>query len=373
MRRYTRTPLLKFDSNQEDLTQSLSAVVFVGDQLWVASDELTSVERLSTADGLIFDKHTTFPLEKLISLPALGTKFDQEVDIEGMDYDGSYLWVVGSHSSKRKKAESKKPDEHNDPAKMIEKLAKTDEEGNRFILARIPLTKNAGGEQVLSPTATDAAGQSLKAGQLPGDVKSNALMKALKEGDGGGKGDPHLSRFLTVPGKDNGLDIEGLAVAGDKIFLGLRGPVLRGWAVVLEISVETDAAGQLSLKGVGPKGRPYKKHFLELAGLGVRDLCTDGKDLLILAGPTMNLDGPTGIYRWSGALLVSDESLVRRDKLPRIIEIPHGVGSDHAEGMTFIQGVGQPKQILVVYDSPSDQKLEGTDAVRADVFDIPAT
>ncbi len=36
-----------------------------------------------------------------------------------------------------------------------------------------------------------------------------------------------------VPGKDNGLDIEGLAVSEDRIFIGLRGPVLRGWTVIL--------------------------------------------------------------------------------------------------------------------------------------------
>jgi hypothetical protein len=160
------------------------------------------------------------------------------------------------------------------------------------------------------------------------------------------------------------------ASGDNKIFLGLRGPVLRGWAVVLEISVEADAAGRLSLKGIGPKGRPYKKHFLELDGLGVRDLCADGDDLLVLAGPSMNLDGPVGVYRWSGVLLAADESLVRREKLTRVLDIPHGVGTDHAEGMTFVPGVAQPKQLLVVYDSPGGPRRVGRDGVRADVFGL---
>lgn len=229
------------------------------------------------------------------------------------------------------------------------------------------------GWPVLSPEGTGADGQTLKPAQLPGDVQSNALSKALDLGDGGDKGDPHLNKFLKVPGKDNGLDIEGLAVTGDRIFLGLRGPVLRGWAVVLEISVEAGDDHGLSLKGIGPNGRPYKKHFLELDGLGVRELCADGEDLLILAGPTLNLDGPVGVYRWSQALSATSESLVRRDKLPRILEIPYGDGKDHAEGMTFVPDVGQPKQILVVYDSPSDQRRKGSDAVSADVFDVPSS
>jgi L-seryl-tRNA(Ser) seleniumtransferase len=41
-----------------------------------------------------------------------------------------------------------------------------------------------------------------------------------------------------IPGKDNGLDVEGLASVGDRLLVGLRGPVLRGWAIVLEIEPE---------------------------------------------------------------------------------------------------------------------------------------
>jgi Protein of unknown function (DUF3616) len=96
------------------------------------------------------------------------------------------------------------------------------------------------------------------------------------------------------------------------------------------------------------------------------------EDLLVLAGPSMNLDGPVGLYRWVGALSAANESLVRSDKLPRLLEIPHGDGEDHAEGLTFVPGVEQPRQILVVYDSPGAHRREGEDAVRADVFDVPA-
>ena len=41
--------------------------------------------------------------------------------------------------------------------------------------------------------------------------------------------------------------------------------------------------------------------FLPLAGLGVRDLHLDGDDLLLLAGPTMVLDGAVRVFRWVGA------------------------------------------------------------------------
>jgi hypothetical protein len=370
MKLKTRTPLLQFDGTQKKVTESLSTALFVGDQLWVASDELTSVERLTTDDGLTFGNQKSFPLGEFINLPAVGTDFDQEVDVEGMDFDGLYLWIVGSHSPKRKKVDKVVEEDEQDedePVKSIKKLAKVEVEGNRFILARIPLVTSADGEQTLVRSTESRH----VAAQLPGGVDGNALIEAIKR-DNDGKGDPHLAKFLSIPGKDNGLDIEGLAVKAERIFLGLRGPVLRGWAVVIEVVVEDRADGQLSLKHIGPKGRPYRKHFLDLDGLGIRALHAEGSDLLVLAGPTMVLDGPTAIYRWRGALDSEEERIVRRTHLPLVLEIPFGQGTDHAEGMTVVPGEGVgPRQILVVYDSPSEGKREGEHGVRAEVFDLP--
>ncbi|HEY0406308.1 MAG TPA: DUF3616 domain-containing protein [Pyrinomonadaceae bacterium] len=367
----TRHPLLRFGAAQDAMTESLSAATFIGEHLWVASDELNSVERLSTDDGLIFQNHTSFPLDTLINLPASGTGFDQEIDIEGMDFRDSHLWLVGSHSIKRKKV---KADDAGEDAKLIKKLAKVESEGNRFILARIPVVINAqtGEPELVSPAENSSgSGQVSVASQLPGDVKNDALTDALRQAEAG-KGDAHLAKFLDVPGKDNGLDIEGLAVAGDKVFLGLRGPVLRGWAVILELSIETSDPSRLTLKDFGQNGRLYRKHFLDMDGLGVRELCLDGEDLLILAGPTMNLDGPTTLYRWRGAITATDETLVRGKLLERVLEIPFGKGKDHAEGLTIVPGAEQPRQLLVVYDSPASDRKEGPGEVRADVFELPA-
>jgi hypothetical protein len=378
MKLNTTNPVLQFGSGFEELGDSLSAVVLVEDRLWVASDELTSIERLSIEDGVTFENHQSFPLEKLIRLPAQDTKFDQEIDIEGMDHDGSYLWLVGSHSIKRKNLK-KKDAARKDEA--IAKIAKTEIEGNRFILARIPLVANSTGEQELVAVA-DASGDQelpaankpervLKAAQIAGDVKGNDLIAALK-GSGPDQGDPHLEKFLSIPGKDNGLDIEGLAVSGDKIFIGLRGPVLRGWAIILEVAVDFIEPAGLKLRNVGPDGRLYRKHFLELGGRGIRDLCVDGSDLLILAGPTMTLEGSVIVYRWRDALKSDDERLVFSEGLEQLLTIPHGEGTDHAEGMTIIPGSENPRQLLIVYDSPSEDRKAGAAAVRADVFNLPS-
>jgi hypothetical protein len=59
--------------------------------------------------------------------------------------------------------------------------------------------------------------------RLKGDAQSNLLTRALAD-------DPHFGPYMAIPGKDNGFDIEGLAVDGHHLLLGLRGPVLRSWS-----------------------------------------------------------------------------------------------------------------------------------------------
>ena len=363
MRLNTMNPILEFDGQQDKVPDSLSAVIVVGDNLWLASDEVTTVERLTSVDGITFNNHKSFALKDLIDLPAQDTDFDQEIDIEGLDHHDSYLWLVGSHSSKRKKVDQAKT-----TAKNMERLATPEIKGNRFILARIPLVETgADSDQRLAKSIEDPndPARTLTAGQLEGDLTSNALVNAIK-GAENGRGDPHFASFLTIPGKDNGFDIEGLALSGDRIFLGLRGPVLRGWAGILEVSVAA-AGSRLNLQETGPEGRQYKKHFLDLNGLGIRSICVDGQDLLILAGPTMNLDGPVAVFRWRDALESSEEQIVFSDRLERLFVVPNGVGFDHAEGMAL---VSDPKRLLIVYDSPGPQRKISKTTVKADVFEL---
>ena len=213
-----------------------------------------------------------------------------EIDIEGLAEANHYLWLVGSHSLK-----CKQPDEEGaDTAKQIAKLAKVKADPNRYLLARIPLLRNAAtGNFELhkeAPHPTDPS-QTLRAAQLHGNGKTNELLDALAK-------DIHLNPFVGIPGKDNGLDIKGLAVT----FVGLRGPVLRGWALVLELRPEAGKHGRMRLGPVpGATEKRYRKHFLDLGGMGLRELRLRGADLLVLAGPTMSLDGTIAVYCWPGA------------------------------------------------------------------------
>jgi hypothetical protein len=261
-----------------------------------------------------------------------------------MDVSNGWLWIVGSHSVKRKN-----PKAADDAEAVARKLANTSRDGNRHLLARIPID---GRELRRTHGARRAA-------SISTDPESSALLEAIERGRDG-DGDPHLASFVPVPGKDNGFDIEGLAVSGERVFIGLRGPVLRGWACVLEVH-PVDAGDHLDLEPVD-KRLPYRKHFLNLGGLGIRDLLALGDDLLILAGPTMALDGACAIWRWKrGAVGGAPSGVTHLRTLPT-----HDT-ADRAEGFTDLP---DGKSVMVVYDTPHDERLVGDDTVLADVFPI---
>jgi hypothetical protein len=191
-----------------------------------------------------------------------------------------------------------------------------------------------------------------------------------------------------MPSKENGLDVEGLAAVGPRVFLGLRGPVLRGMAVILEVEPRPARRrpGRLTLARIGPGGRRYRKHFLDLCGLGVRDLCVDGDDLLVLAGPTMTLDGRCVVFRWRGAAAAAraaaagaaggdaprDDTLVGDGGLEVALELPYGVGVEegleHPEGIAFVPDGAGRRALLVVHDSPAEHRKRGPHAIEADLY-----
>ncbi|MGQ0719034.1 MAG: DUF3616 domain-containing protein [Pseudonocardiales bacterium] len=321
---------------------NLSAVRPDGTCLWIAGDETATVERL-TADGTGYGEHITFRLADALTLPG---DPDDEVDVEGLGRHGPYLWAVGSHSSRRKRIKAKHEGE-----KAVRRLAKVTDEPSRRVVARLAV---ADGPDGLPAIVREAPGGHTSA-LLPGGITG-----ILAD-------DPHLAPFLAIPGKDNGFDVEGVAVLGESLYLGLRGPVLRGWAVVIEVVPRNAMAlGVLELAPLDDDGAVYRTHFLDLSGLGVRDLCPDGADLLVLAGPSMDLDGPVRVYRWHEALDSAAPRVVRAPALVRELDLPFGEGDDHAEGIGLLDG----RRLLVVYDSPARARLARPGTVLADIVPL---
>ncbi|WP_439536523.1 DUF3616 domain-containing protein [Methyloversatilis sp.] len=337
---------------------NLSGAAFTGDWLWVAGDEACGLERLRRLETvgrevLRFGEVRDYPLSDLLDLP--GTA-DEEADLEGMAVADVYLWVVGSHGLKRKNA---KPDR--DHAGNARRLTKVTLDGNRRLLACLHIEPDAKGEPCLVRQAQDGR----RALRLKGDAQANLLTCALAD-------DPHFGPYMAIPGKDNGFDIEGLAVDGRRLLLGLRGPVLRGWSALLEIEVEA-RGDQLRLAPLDDNGTLIRKHFLQLEGLGVRDLHFSGDDLYILAGPTMVLNGEIRVFKWPAAraLLAANREPVRFEAaLTASVSLPHGHGTNRAEAICHLPPAlaGRSRSWLVLYDAPDAHRRDGEYTVFGDLL-----
>jgi hypothetical protein len=307
---------------------------------------------------------------------------EDEIDIEGFYLDGDMLWLTGSHSSKRKKPKRGDAD--------AARLAGIGTDANRFLVARIPVD---GRRPVAAMADSRRPQQTLRAAALPlsaGDGgPGNAIVRALAD-------DAHLGPFVRrlaaeageerdpLPGKDNGFDIEGIAVRGDRVYLGLRGPVLRGWAIILKIRPEDDGAGGLRL-AAHSAGRQVIKHFVYLGGMGVRDLAFDGDDLLILAGPTMDVDGTQAVWRLARPHELKPDSLTGttgsdawdEGRLDRLFDLPTVETGDRAEGLCRFDHAGE-RAVLVAYDQtsparhlPDESGKPTPEAVYLDLFRLP--
>ncbi|MCG8417486.1 MAG: DUF3616 domain-containing protein [Proteobacteria bacterium] len=348
--------LLRFADDDDDLIGNLSAAMLTPDgSLWVASDEYLTLERLVPTGSHLYGDQRAYPLGEYVEL----SHPDHEIDIESLDYDGYYLWLTGSHSTKRKRPKGKLTD------RDITRLATITRDYNRYLIARFPLVN---GELFKACTHPDDPDRHLTAASLQKSPDSNQLLDALIT-------DPHVGPFLTMenplPSKDNGLDIEGMVVRGHRIFLGLRGPVLRGWAMILEIEVGATGADGLTLQTIGPEDRCYRKHFVHLDGLGIRDMCGDGDDLLIMAGPTMELAGTMRLFRFKSLLDLDDDSIHDQTtgRLTPLFDLPYTPHQDYAEGLTLYPCLGQAG-VLVIYDNPIPARRPTAHSIFGDVFQL---
>jgi len=348
------------------LSDGMSAAASIADTLWLTHDETISIERLraeKSRGGIRYASHRRFDLQDLIALPALANRRGgpaAEADLEGIAIGDGYLWITGSHSVVRS------PVKQPAGAKAIAALAKVSRDGNRFLLARLPMHDSAEGP-VLVKEFRASDGRTLRAARLPGGRKHDALTRLLRT-------DPHLGPFLAIPSKDNGFDIEGLAAApGGRLFLGLRGPVIDGWACVLEILVAEHSRRKAELvlrklRNGGSSGRRsnrYRKHFLDLGGAGIRDLCLAGRDLLILAGPPMRGEGKAHVHRWKSALAVGKDSMIGQPNLAKLLELPYGETKNHPEGIAIVAQRGHRALLMAIYDSVEKDSRVGDGAMWA--------
>ncbi|ETX15831.1 hypothetical protein OCH239_11645 [Roseivivax halodurans JCM 10272] len=323
----------------------ISSVTRHGDSLFLCCDETAGVDRLTRIRDGVWGNHVHFNLGAIVDLP---DGPDGEMDIEGLDCDGDWLWITGSHSLKRGKF---KPGKH-DLQEGLAAMARIKRDPNRYFLARMPLQEREDGFAIAAEDG-DRRGAWIEMKE-----KSSPLIGWLSD-------DPHLAPFLDIPSKENGFDIEGMVGRGNRVWLGLRGPVLRDHAVILEFEMTVTKKGRLKPRKL-EDGLRYRKHLLPSGGEGVRDLEVDGDDLLVLTGPVTAGDGRSDVWRWAGFKGVHRSGMVPPEALTHVAEMPYRGAVDHPEGLVRWPEVGNG--FLVVYDSPASERLPEPETILGDIW-----
>lgn len=333
------------DRKTEDLQQNLSALASRAGMLWLGGDEGRSLYRMKRLDE---HRYGELCEVKLKDFGLAGGKDGGESDIEGLSLDADRLWLVGSHSLRRRKHN----DDRGEPLHLHDKQSR-----NAHVLGCLRL---------------DSEGRPVAGQRLAFDPAAprDALTAALAT-------DPRLAPFLMIPSKDNGLDIEGIAARGERVLVGLRGPVLRGIALVVDLQL-----GGLDDDGPTLSLERWRCRHLQLSGLAVRDLAVvpGSDDVLVLAGPTMTLAGPCYIYRWRNALRPDDSAApagLTLEQPEPLLWIRDGCpgrpdqGSDKPEGLDVQRRDGY-LLVWVAYDDPTVARGEGAGlCTRLEGFVLP--
>jgi len=249
---------------KKDAAENLSdaAVLRLGSRsfLVVVSDEghdfgVTTLG--ADANGKLYDLAELPRTELGVELPS--PKSNVEVDIEAVATAGDRVFLVGSASLKRKK-----PKDGDHSGKRLEEIVPASGAGADY------------SNYVYELRAREGSG-GLPEFDLVGARDMRELLLRL----------PLIATFKEVPSKDNGLDVEGAVVSGGYFYFGLRGPVLRGRALVVRMR---------------PDFSEPETYTLDLRGLGVRALTADaakGRGLYVLAGPTLPREDHFELFRFT--------------------------------------------------------------------------
>jgi hypothetical protein len=277
-----------------DAATDLSGVAVVGDFLLLGADEGHQIQVLARGKA---GQGWRLARKKALA------KQDQETDIEAIAYGDGHLYVTGSHSARRRLMRDDLSSRRN-RERMLE--VRADDSRNR--LYRIPFDD--------------------KTGKL-GKPKALDLSKRLRK-------DPLLHAFCGIPGKENGIDIEGLAYRDGRLSVGFRGPVLRdNYVPVMQLDFE--------------QPKHYELSFVRLDGQGIRDLVTLADGYLILSGPVNDSPGPFRLWWWDG-----EDQIPGKDRSPSpALELGEvsTTGGARAEGLALVGQADRSADVIVVYDT----------------------
>ncbi len=235
---------------------------------------------------------------RVINLPGETAAQKGEFDAEAVAYSDGFFYVLGSHSERGKTC---KPN----PSSRA--------------LVRFPTPSGGIGSEIVT------RGRSL--------VPVIASVPQLKDRLGACVGTAPFPPPFATKGTQ-GINAEGLAVLGKRVFIGFRGPVLNGAAQVIEMDLD------FVFGNASPNS---KSHQLKLAPSGgVRDLASLGSDILILSGSEDDDTGKAAIHLWNG-------SSGSPQKLCDLPDPPRG-SKDKPEALHVLSASDQAVHLLVLSD-----------------------
>ena len=256
-----------FEKNQKKTRKSMSGIACppnsAGQHLCLAVfDEGSEARCLVIKDTAYVTRS-----ERIILRPG-----DIELDAEAAATDGIFYYVTGSHSAKRKDCEN------NSDSRHVVRF-RVDHSTGR------PLRSTGDPNGKLVDYADTGRLWTVMA-SLP--ALSNYVGDNMCLGTDPPKKGPHTA------GK-RGVNIEGLAIKGDRLFFGFRGPAVDGKANILAVDAEALFSGG--------DVHPTVSTIRVGKGQGIRDLHTVSDGILVLAGPDDDAgDKDVGwtVVRWDG-------------------------------------------------------------------------
>jgi hypothetical protein len=226
-----------------------------------------------------------------------GERKFRDLDGEAVAYAAPFFYVVGSHGCSR----------HSNKFRS-----------SSFILARIPERQVASAARSFDPSSVETSYRLSEALAAAPPIR------------------PYFTRDLMSA---NGVNVEGLAVVGGKLFAGLRAPTLDGMAFIVTIDAEKLFDESFPIKEGGA-------HVISVpleSGRGIRDLArlNDGQ-LLILSGPAQDAQIPFEIH----VLDIAAET----SRLVGTLGELSGVAGAKAEALSVLSQHGDVIDVLVMFD-----------------------
>ncbi|MBU1210184.1 MAG: DUF3616 domain-containing protein [Alphaproteobacteria bacterium] len=286
----------------------LSGVVLSGRQLITISNEgLDKDKRRHSVQIFEGDPQSGFRHKRDAELFTADEDACGEADFEALAREGETYFAITSHSVNRKKQK---------PGHSYEK--------NRKRLTRKGIETCKARYQLVRFRITDSKTV---------EVEERVSLKDMIADH------PVLRPFAKIPNKENGIDIEGLAVKDGHLYVGFRGPVLRqNYVPVLRIGrkLDDDAIEDAELL------------FVNLGGRGIRGLAETPRGLAILAGPNGDEAQSFAIYFWDGRDQVGRRGSPGGKALLRCSLGLHP--DDKPESLTFIDDGPSGMRFLLVFD-----------------------